>query len=154
MQNRTTVILVAAVIGVSIISLAEAQDTAQKKSPELNVLDRYVSIWEETVVSKPALWTPERTTSTISGTRQWILDGHMIENKGVWSPENKQFLHLMTYDPQSKQHRQWYYDKDGLIPQEYRGKWDKATQTLTFTGVQSADRSPVSQVPATAGGAM
>jgi len=134
MQNRTTVILTAAVIGASLISMAQAQETAPKKSAELKVLDRFVGTWEETVVSKPALWTPERTTSTILGTRKWILNGHMIENKGVWSPENKQFLHLMTYDPQSKQYRQWYFDKDGLAPQEYSGQWDEATQTLTFTG--------------------
>jgi hypothetical protein len=49
-------------------------------------------------------------------------------------PCKNEFLHLMTYDPQRKEYRQWYYDKDNLVPQVYRGKWDEATQTFTFTG--------------------
>ncbi len=134
MQNRTTVILTSMVIGASLISVAKAQDTALKKSSELQVLDRYVGSWEETVISKPALWTPERTTTTITSTRKWILNGQMIENKGAWLPGKNEFLHLMTYDPQRKEYRQWYYDKDNLVPQVYRGKWDEATQTFTFTG--------------------
>ena len=133
MHRRTTFALVA-IIGTSLISVAQAQDTAPKKSPELQVLDRYVGSWEETAIAKPALWTPERTTSTTTTTRQWILNGTMIENKGAWLPGKNEFLHLMTYDPQRKEYRQWYFDKDNLAPQAYRGKWDEATQTFTFTG--------------------
>ena len=33
------------------------------------------------------------------------------------------------------EHRQWYFDKDNLAPQAYRGKWDESTQTFTFTGI-------------------
>ncbi len=40
----------------------------------------------------------------------------------------------MTYDPKKNEFRQWYYDKDNLVPQEYQGRWDAATQTFTFTG--------------------
>ena len=59
----------------------------------------------------------------------------MIENKGAMLPSKNEFLHLMTYDPQRKEYRQWYFDKHNLAPQAYRGKWDEATQTLTFTGI-------------------
>jgi hypothetical protein len=72
-----------------------------------------VGTWEETAINKPALWTPERTTSTTTTTtRQWILNGTMIENKGAWLTGKNEFLHLMTYDPQRKEYHQWYYDKD------------------------------------------
>jgi len=81
MQNRTMGILAVAVIGAS---LAMAQEPGQKMSPELKVLNRFVGEWEETVVQNPAAWTPQQTTITAAGTRKWILDGHMIENKGVW----------------------------------------------------------------------
>ena len=134
MQNRTTVILTAAVIGASLISFAQAEETAQKKSPELKVLSRYVGSWKETAIVKPALWTPQRTTMTTTTTRRWILNGKMIENKGAWLPGKNEFLHLMTYDPNRKEYLQWYFDKDNLAPQVYQGKWDKATQTFTFTG--------------------
>lgn len=109
-------------------------DEPKAKSPELQVLDRYVGSWEESTVIKPALWTPERTTSTTTTIRRWILNGQMIENKGAWTPGNTEFLHLMTYDPHRKEYRQWYYDKDNLVPQAYQGKWDAATQTFTFIG--------------------
>jgi hypothetical protein len=133
MGTRLNLAALLAVSGVILSSSALAQDS-KAKSAELQVLDRYVGTWEETVIAKPALWTPERTTSTTTTTRQWILNGTMIENKGAWLPGKNEFLHLMTYDPQRKEYRQWYFDKDNLVPQVYRGKWDEATQTFTFTG--------------------
>src|SRR5258708_1066550 len=85
-------------LAIAVSSTALALDS-EPKSAELQVLDRYIGSWQETVTTKPALWTPEKTTTTIIGTRQWILGNHMVENKGVWSADNKQFLHLTTYDP-------------------------------------------------------
>jgi hypothetical protein len=133
MGIRLNLVALLAVSGVILSSSALAQDS-KAKSAELQILDRYVGTWEETAITKPALWTPERTTSTTTTTRQWILNGTMIENKGAWLPGKSEFLHLMTYDPQRKEYCQWYFDKDNLAPQAYRGKWDEATQTFTFTG--------------------
>ena len=141
MKPLLTLVAVVAVFGSTTIGQA---DEAGEKSPELQVLDRYVGTWDETVVIKPALWTPEKTTSSTTTTRKWILNGMMIENKGAWTPDDE-FLHLMTYDPKQNEFRQWYYDKDNLVPQEYQGRWDAATQTFTFTGtladgIQSASQ--------------
>ena len=61
MQNQTMRILAAAVIGSSLITLAGAQDSGEKMSPELKVLNRFVGQWDETVVLKPAAWTPEQS---------------------------------------------------------------------------------------------
>ena len=110
-----------------------AQDV-EPKSAELQVLDRYVGTWEETAITKPALWTPEQMTSTTTTTRKWILDGTMIENKGKWSPLDIAFLHLMTYDEANNEYRQWYFDKGNLGGQSSRGSWNEATQTFTFVG--------------------
>ena len=131
MQNRILGILAAAVIGTSFTSLAKAQDM----SPELKVLNRFVGEWEETVVLKPAAWTPEQSTITATGTRKWILNGRMIENKGVWSPSKDEFLHLMTYDAEKGEYRQFYFDKTNLASRdEVRGKWDETTKTMSFNG--------------------
>jgi len=130
MKPLLTLVAVVAVFGSTTIRHA---DEAGAKSPELQVLNRYVGTWDETVVIKPALWTPEKTTSSTTTARKWILNGRMMENKGAWTPEDE-FLHLMTYDPKQNEFRQWYYDKDNLVPQEYKGRWDAATQTFTFTG--------------------
>lgn len=135
MQHRPLAILAAALIGASLISLARAQDSGQKMSPELKVLNRFVGEWGETVVQKPSAWTPKQTTITATGTRKWILNGRMIENKGVWSPSKNEFLHLMTYDAEKGEYRQFYFDKDNLVSRdEVRGKWDEKTKTMTFKG--------------------
>jgi hypothetical protein len=39
----------------------------------------------------------------------------MIENKGVWSPSKDEFLHLMSYDAEKGEYRQFYFDKDNLV---------------------------------------
>ena len=135
MQIRQMRMLSVATIGASLISLARAQDAGQKMSPELKVLNRFVGEWEETVLQKPAAWTPKRTTITATGTRKWILNGRMIENKGVWSPSKDEFLHLMTYDAEKGEYRQFYFDKDNpVLRDEVRGKWDEKTKTMTFKG--------------------
>lgn len=122
-----------AVVTVLICTTIGHADEPGAKSTELQVLDRCVGTWDETVVFKPAVWTPEKTTSSTTTTRKWILNGKMIENKGAWSPQ-AEFLHLMTYDQNKNEYRQWYFDNDNLVPQESHGKWDAATQTFTFTG--------------------
>jgi hypothetical protein len=131
MKALLNLVALAMVLG----STATAQADAPKaKSAELQVLDRYVGSWEENSVAKPALWTPEGAISTTTTTRRWILNGQMIENKGAWTPGNIEFLHLMTYDSNQKEYRQWYFDKGNLVPQTSQGKWDAATQTFTFLG--------------------
>ena len=132
MGIRLNLAALLAVSGAILSSSALAQDS-KAKSAELQILDRYVGSWEETAIAKPALWTPERTTSTTTTTRRWILNGTMIENKGAWLPGKNEFLHLMTYDPQRKEYRQWYFNKHALKSPAYQGKWDEAAQTFTFT---------------------
>ena len=96
-KMKPLLILVAFVAAFGSTTIGHA-DEAGAKSPEFQVLDRYVGTWDETVVIKPALWTPEKTTSSTTTTRKWILNGRMMENKGAWAPEHE-FLHLTTFDP-------------------------------------------------------
>lgn len=130
MNVLLNLVIVITVLGSTTIGHA---DEPSAKSSELQVLDRYVGTWDETVVFKPAIWTPEKTTLSTTTKRQWILNGTTIENKGAWTPQ-AEFLHLMTYDQNKNEYRQWYFDKDNLVPQESHGKWDAATQTFTFAG--------------------
>lgn len=120
-------------IAVAVLSLAVNAtflSAEEEKSPELQVLDRFVGKWKETVVMNPAAWTPERTTVSNESMRKWILDGKMVENAGT-SPNGK-FLHLMTFDPKSKQYRQWYFDKYNLSGTTHYGKWDAKSESFTF----------------------
>ena len=91
---------VAAVVVLLLSGLpGEAQEaTTIQQSPELKVLQRFIGSWEQQVVSKPAEWTPEKTTMTCPVTVNWILRGRMIEHRCVWNPGNIHGLCLMAYD--------------------------------------------------------
>jgi hypothetical protein len=116
-------------------TLAQQPASESKQSKELQVLERFVGSWEETVEQKRAAWTPEPSTKEIASTRKWILDGKMIENRGTWSPDDVEFLHLMSYDPKRREYRQWYFESINPVSLgEQRGQWDQATQTLTWKG--------------------
>jgi hypothetical protein len=114
--------------------LARGQKPDQKRAPELQVLERFIGSWEETIELRSS-GAPKPTILKIASTRKWILDGRMIENTGTWSPGNVEFLHLMTYDPKRREYRQWYFDVNNPASMgEDRGHWDEATQTLTWRG--------------------
>ena len=56
----------------------------------------------------------------------------MVVRFGVQTAE---FLHLMTYDAEKGEYRQFYFDKNNLVTRdEVRGKWDEKTKTMTFKG--------------------
>jgi len=132
---RIAAVSLASLQVILISGFACAQTPKAVKSPELQVLERFIGSWEETVEQKRAAWTPEPSTKKITSMRKWILYGKMIENKGTWSPDKVEFLHLMTYDPKRKEYRQWYFDANNPASLgEDRGQWDERTQTLTWTG--------------------
>jgi hypothetical protein len=135
-QTRITTALVLSSLMLILASAwAQDQNSDPKQSPELQVLQRFIGSWEETVEQKRAAWTPEPSTKKIASTRKWILDGKMIENRGTWSPDDVEFLHLMSYDPKRREYRQWYFESINPISLgEQRGQWDQATQTLTWKG--------------------
>lgn len=128
-------VALSAILVILVPAFAQAQQAGGKRSPELQVLERFIGSWEETIELKRAAWTPEPSTKKISSTRKWILDGKMIENKGAWSPGNVEFLHLTTYDPKRREYRKWYFDANNPVPiGGNRGHWDEATQTMTWRG--------------------
>jgi hypothetical protein len=115
----------------------EAQETTPNPQvPELKPLQWFIGSWEQQVVSKPAAWTPEETTMTLTSKGEWILNGRVLQAKAEWSPSRtKEALVLMTYDTEKKEYRQWYFDSDGGMPRgENRGHWDEASKTFTWKG--------------------
>ena len=69
MRSLVTTTIVATAVGVFLLSSlpGEAQETRpDPQVPELKPLQRFVGSWEQQVVSKPAEWTPERTTMIIT----------------------------------------------------------------------------------------
>jgi len=132
-DKRSLMVLSRVTEGVSGLP-GEAQEAVTiQQSPELKVLGRYVGSWQWQVVSKPAEWTPDKTMMTSTAKVEWTLRGRMIQDKGVMSPGNLHALTLMAYDSENKVYKLWWFDSNGNIPRgENRGRWDEATQTLTW----------------------
>lgn len=127
MQNRTTGILTAAVIGVSFISMAQVQDTAPKKSPELNVLNQFVGEWKAETVVKSA--DGKEVTTNDESVMKWTLGGKYLEDR-VGGP-NESLIGLWTYDSEAKVYRAWYFPAGSNKPIVLTGRWDKASRSFT-----------------------
>ena len=103
---------------------------APPKSPELNVLERFVGDWttEMTVTVLNAQNQDLKSTGTV--TRKWILDGHFIEESGA-SSDGSTAKVLFTYDVAKKVYRNWYFSSVGDCF-DTSGQWNEATQSFSF----------------------
>lgn len=110
-------------------------DDAPKPSAELRVLEDMIGTWDEVMTNKPTEWTPKAEKSTAVTTRTWSLGGKFIRGQGAWQPAKTEFLHLMTYDPDAKAYREWYFDAAGTMPRgSVKGTWDAKSRTITWNG--------------------
>ena len=126
---------IAVVICTAVISvkLANANDEKAEpgpaKPPELQVLDRLVGTWEWEVTAKPAEWTPKETRTRGTLTREWVLKGRFVQEKGG-DAENPT-LGMWTYDFQKKGYRLWLFNADGSFS-EHTGRWDEPYRTFSW----------------------
>lgn len=99
-------------------------DDAPKRSPELQVLDRYVGDWE--VVSTTG--TGEKATN--SERRTWSRQGTflMAEIQGQATKHEAHFL--VTYDPKAKLYKSCFISHEFTVP--LVGTWDEKTQTMRW----------------------
>ena len=113
-----------------LICAARAVAEAPPKPPELKVLDKLIGDWDFKMVSKVAEWTPNEVQVTGTLTREWILDGRFVQEKGKQS-DGVEALVTFTYDAGRKAYRSWHFSSTGLISQS-QGKWDEASESLLF----------------------
>jgi hypothetical protein len=104
-------------------------DDAAKRSPELQVLDRYIGDWE--------------VVATVSGTdvntktiehRTWSKQGSFLLSENEDLTTGKEAHFLVTYDPKGKQYRCCFINDEFTVPM--LGTWDEQTQTMHW---KSAD---------------
>jgi len=109
---------------------AQAQDE-QKASvpPEMKVLRRLAGIWN--IESEGV--APEQTRQTGTERRQLTLGGCFLQARAFDKEGKLANITLFTYHVPTKQYRLWHFASTG-IAEDGTGKWDPATQTLTFTG--------------------
>jgi hypothetical protein len=119
-------------------------DDPPTPSAELRVLEDMLGTWDEVMTNKPTEWKPKTETATAVTKRTWSLGGKFIRGDGAWQPARNEFLHLMSYDPDAKAYRSWYFDSSGAMPGGMtRGTWDAKTKTLSWTGTDEAGNKTV-----------
>lgn len=140
---RTVVISLAALM-VSGFRGSGTADDLPKPSAELRSLEDMIGAWDEVMTNKPTDWTPKAETATAVTKRTWSLGGKFLRGDGAWQPAKTEFLHLMSYDPDAKVYRSWYFDASGAMPRgSMTGTWDAKSKTLTWTGADEAGNKTV-----------
>ena len=117
-----------AIVCVSVIS--SAAEPAKSKPPESKVLERLVGTWNSESVSRVAEWTPVEARAKGVLTRELVLDGRFLQEKGKHS--NGDSIVMFSFDVEKKAYRSWLFHSDGNTT-ETQGQWDESTQTFTFT---------------------
>lgn len=116
---------------VAMSPILNADDTP-KRSPELQVLDRFAGTWDFVVTQKPTGGTA--TTEKTSEVRQWSLGGRFIhfQNPQLGLPDQPEFHMLVTYDPATRSYPGVLMN--GASRTFVDGTWDEATRTMRFRG--------------------
>lgn len=121
-----------AVLAFAVMSSILNADDSPKRSPELQVLDRFAGTWDFVVTQKPTGGTA--TTEKTSEVRQWSLGGRFMhfQNPQLAQPDQPEFHMLVTYDPATKSYPGVLMSGAGRTFVD--GTWDEATKTMRFRG--------------------
>ena len=137
-------LMIALALAISVLRGTAMAEDAPKPSAELRVLEDLIGTWDEVMSNKVTEWTPMAETATAVTKRIWSLGGKIIRCEGAWQPAKNDFLHLMSYDPEAKVYRSWYFDAAGNMPREsMAGAWDMKSKTVTWTSIDKAQNKTV-----------
>jgi hypothetical protein len=132
MRRLSSVIVSLAVLAVAasyLMSQSSAQET-KKKSPELQVLHRFVGQWH----GKGTITNADGEEKTVEddATMKWVLGGSYVEDRigdtlvGFW-----------TYEPTTKVYRCWYFTRGSRKPFDFTLKWN--AEAASFSGKGDLD---------------
>lgn len=116
---------------------AKAQETPVDQAPprtdELKALDRFVGVWSTETTIRAAEWTPKPRTMKGTTKYEWIVGDRFVQSRGRSDGGKFEESEILTYDPESKQYQNWYFDSMGFTGDSV-GQWDEKTQTMTWKG--------------------
>ena len=104
--------------------------TAQERSAELQVLDRFIGTWDIEFTYQP-IGGEEFKAEGVSH-RSWSTKGTILRFDDPGSPDQPELQILMTYDPETGAYPGVMMS--GASRGELTGKWDEKTQTMLFSG--------------------
>jgi hypothetical protein len=129
---RGAVLLLILATGIAPANEVKKPKEAPAQPAELKVLDRLAGTWKDEVVFKVSVSNPTERRETWTYSNKWTLKGRFLESRGRKSDGKDEDLQLMTFDPETKTFRKWYFSPDGYVA-EASGRWDEKTSTLTWT---------------------
>ena len=102
-------------------------DDAPKRSPELQVLNHFIGVWDVQYVGTPS--DGEKTSYKVVSRRTWSRGGTSIRFEDDQPSGQPEFHMLQTYDAEAKN-----YPAAGMHGPsrfELTGTWDEGTKTMT-----------------------
>ena len=108
-------------------------DGAPKRSPQLQVLDRFVGVWGVKATIKPV--GGKEMSMTFVSQRSWTLGGTFVhfQDTGHSHPQVPEFQLLWTYDPVAKNYPAVFMDGPHHSARLI-GTWDEKTKTMHWKG--------------------
>jgi hypothetical protein len=120
-----------AVLLAASISRPSMADDAPKRSPELQVLDRFIGTWETEITVKPS---GDKYTTTES--RRWSKEGTVVLSEDLNLTTKKEAHFLIAYGANEKVYRACYIDEASALV--FVGTWDEGTATMKWTTPEGA----------------
>lgn len=132
---RATAIVILGFIAANGAVSTKAEE-APKRTPELQILDRFTGEWETTVTNKA---TGEKTSSTQNC--KWTREGTFIHSQDKETESKKEAHFLVTYDAKTKQYRAVFINDEYTVP--LLGTWDEKAQTMSWTSADTPYKNTV-----------
>jgi hypothetical protein len=113
-------------LAATLLFLLSSLGFSEPRPPEVEILDRYLGVWDDTT-------DPNGTIVTHC---EWILDGSFLRH--TWTLENADGssveigVSLMSYDRVEKSYRGWTFFSNG-VAENGTAIWDEASKTFTWT---------------------
>ena len=94
-------------------------------------LRRRIGIWSNKIVQKKSAWNPQQITVMGEENIQWILDNKFIQGDTTMEDGTKGHW-LMTYDPEAKVYRNWFFSNTSFPKGDSIGRWNSELEQMEF----------------------
>ena len=94
-------------------------------------LRRRIGTWSNKIVQKKSAWNPQQRTVMGKENIQWILDDKFIQGDTTMEDGTKGHW-LMTYDPEAKVYRNWFFSSTSFPKGDSIGRWNSELEQMEF----------------------
>ena len=94
-------------------------------------LRRRIGTWSNKIVQKKSAWNPQQITVMGEENIQWILDNKFIQGDTTMEDGTKGHW-LMTYDPEAKVYRNWFFSNTSFPKGDSIGRWNSELEQMEF----------------------